>query len=155
MWKALVDSYRLEPHPEGGFFRETYRAEQKIVKEGTTYSAATAIYFLLVEGAPSRFHRIGADEMWHFYMGSALLINELTPAGVYRQHRLGSQWAERERFQLFIPAGSWFAAETLGAFSFVGCTVAPGFVFSEFELAERAALAREYPRHRALIERLT
>ena len=135
MWKSLVESYHLSPHPEGGYYRETYRAEQEVLKNGAPYHASTAIYFLLIKDSPSRFHRIGADEMWHFYSGDAVHIHELTLDGKHRLHRLGSDWQSGDQFQLFIPAGSWFAAETMGEFSFVGCTVAPGFVFSEFELA--------------------
>ena len=155
MWTSLIESYQLKPHPEGGYYKETYRSPQTVLKGDAAYDASTGIFFLLVQNSPSRFHRIQSDEMWHFYTGDSLHIHELSVDGTYRLHTLGADWLSGQHFQRVIPAGSWFAAETVGDFSFVGCTVAPGFVFSEFELATTTELIERYPDQEALIRRLT
>ncbi|HEY0274365.1 MAG TPA: cupin domain-containing protein [Chitinophaga sp.] len=154
---------QLEAHVEGGAFRETYRSALQLPKAALpgafkgNRAAATGIYFLLEEGQYSAFHRIAADEMWHFYDGYPLSIYEITPAGALLHHRLGRNPEAGEQLQHVIPAGSWFASrtETPGGFALVGCTVAPGFDFADFELAGRAALQAAYPQHAALIATLT
>jgi len=155
MWKKIVERFGLLPHPEGGFYRECYRSEQPVVVGERSFSASTAIYFLLRSGAPSHFHRIASDEIWHFYMGDSLIIHELNQNGFYLCHKVGSGLERGEEFLQMIPAGSWFAAETMGAYSFVGCTVAPGFEFQDFELASQKDLIRAFPDQEALIQRLT
>jgi len=158
----LVASLGLIPHPEGGFFAETYRAAESVRAEhlparfGGDRSFSTAIYFLLVSGHPSHLHRLHADELWHFHEGSPVTIHVLEPAGGYRTIRLGAAISEGETFQAAIPAGCWFGAEVLApdSYALVGCTVAPGFDYVDFELGERAALLAAYPEHRELIERL-
>ena len=158
-----IDSFKLLPHPEGGFYRETYRAELKLPhaalpqRFGGDRSACTAIYFLLEGDQFSAFHRIAADEMWHFYAGAALAVHEIDEAGEHIETRLGPDPERGDTFQYVVPAGRWFAsclAEGKG-FALVGYTVAPGFDFAEFEIAERAALAGQYPRCASVIERLT
>jgi predicted cupin superfamily sugar epimerase len=152
----LVEKYQLLPHPEGGYYKETYRSNELIAHEalpqrfsgGRQYS--TAIYFLLEQGNFSSFYRIQCDECWHFYTGDPLLVHVIHPDGNYQLINKG------EMFQAMVPAGSWFASETApgGQFSFVGCTVAPGFDFADFELAKAMELSKQFPEMKALINRL-
>jgi len=164
---ASADDYirdlGLQPHPEGGWFRETYRAAEAIPgsglpeRFGAERSISTAIYFLLKRGNFSAFHRIRSDELWHFYAGQSLVIHIIEPEGHCWAVRLGADTAAGESFQALVPAGCWFAAEVTagGEFALVGCTVAPGFDFADFELAQRENLIASYPAHRELITRLT
>jgi predicted cupin superfamily sugar epimerase len=159
-----VDKLQLLPHPEGGFYRENYRSPETIDAASVperfsgTRSISTAIYFLITAGNFSAFHRIKSDECWHFYTGDPLwvhLINDAT--GEYSIIELGNDLSGTGVFQAVVPAGYWFASETKagGSFSLVGCTVAPGFDFADFELAERNQLIAEFPAHTTLIQRLT
>lgn len=158
----FIKHLQLQPHPEGGFFKETYRSTGIIssqclppdFKGDRNYS--TAIYFLLQQGDFSAFHRIKSDECWHFYEGGSLLIHVIDKEGNYSCIRLGRKIDEGEVFQFVVPAGSWFASEPSQEveFSFVGCTVAPGFDFADFEMANTTVLSGEYPQHHLLIQRL-
>jgi predicted cupin superfamily sugar epimerase len=160
-----IERLDLRPHPEGGYFRETYRAAETIA--GAALPArfdgprpfATAIYFLITRDAFSALHRIRSDELWHFYAGDAVTLVVLDAEGTGRliTERLGREPARGEFPQVVIPAGVWFGAEVVsfGRFALLGCTVAPGFDFADFELGERASLLRQYPQHRGAIERLT
>jgi predicted cupin superfamily sugar epimerase len=121
----------LKPHPEGGHFRETFR--DSATRENSR-AHSTAIYFLLARGERSHWHRIDVAEIWHFHAGSPLALR-MSNAGRTETVRLGIDLAAGERPQAVVPAQVWQAAETLGAWSLVGCTVAPGFEFSKFELA--------------------
>jgi predicted cupin superfamily sugar epimerase len=124
----------LNPHPEGGYFRETFR-DSAIDASGR--AASTAIYFLLVGGQRSRWHRVDAAEAWHWHLGAPLALtiaNEAGLPGRYELH-LGTDLLAGERPQAVVPAGAWQRAESLGAWTLVGCTVAPGFHFAGFELA--------------------
>ncbi|CDY75168.1 FIG018171: hypothetical protein of Cupin superfamily [Caballeronia glathei] len=157
----LIRRFNLQPHPEGGFFRETYRAQSRVTREndggGETRSASTAIYFLLCDGAHSAWHRIRSDELWHFYAGDPIDIHVIDANGRLNTTRLGNALTHPGAvFQAVVPAGDWFAAECSSAAgaALVGCTVAPGFEFSEFELAASGALEAAHPEHRALIARL-
>lgn len=125
----LVRLLGLEPHPEGGFFRETFRDAHT---GGRAHS--TAIYYLLRVGERSRWHRVDAAEVWHFYAGDPLELL-LEDGGAVSTHRLGTDVARGERPQAIVPAHVWQSARPLGRFALVGCTVAPGFEFSGFELA--------------------
>ncbi len=117
---------------------------------------ATAIYFLLQENEVSALHRIKSDEIWHFYAGTPLLIHAIYPDGHYREQRLGSDCTDGDLYQVVVPAGCWFGAELVGKqFALVGCTVAPGFDFADFEMADRKQLSACYPQHTELIKRLT
>jgi uncharacterized protein len=155
----LIRRFDLQPHPEGGFFRETYRAADNVRREPSAdlRSASTAIYYLLCDGAHSAWHRIRSDEVWHFYAGDPLNVYVLEDDGALTVHRLGNP-LERDDcvFQAVVGSGRWFAAQCDDAASvaLVGCTVAPGFEFSEFELAGVDALIDLYPQHRDLIVRL-
>ncbi|SAL66454.1 hypothetical protein AWB71_03955 [Caballeronia peredens] len=157
--RELIERLKLEPHPEGGFFRETYRASGRVAREREPEwrSASTAIYFLLCDGAHSTWHRIRSDEVWHFYTGDPLDVHVLDASGAVVTHRLGNALVHPgSAFQAVVKAGDWFAAECHDASgaALVGCTVAPGFEFSEFELAAPGMLEARYPQHRDLIARL-
>lgn len=157
-----IDQFAMLKHPEGGWYKETYRAKgiisgSELEGFGGDRSYSTAIYFLLTNGNPSVFHRIKADEAWHFYDGDGILIHELDEAGRYTEHRLGLNLEEGEEPQLVIKGKSWFASEVVkeNGWCLVGCTVAPGFDFEDFEMAERRILIEQYPEHSELISRLT
>ncbi|HTI18985.1 MAG TPA: cupin domain-containing protein [Trinickia sp.] len=166
--REIIDRLELTPHPEGGYYRETHRDAAQVARlapDGAARAyapraASTGIYFLLCDEAYSAWHRIDADEMWHFYTGGPLDIHMLDDAGRLSTCRLGNALTHKEAsFQAVVPAGCWFAAERVPmpgdtAFSLVGCTVAPGFEFSAFELADVAALAARFPSHAALLKRL-
>ena len=127
----VIALLELKPHPEGGHFRETFRDE----REQAGRAASTAIYFLLKAGEVSRWHRIDAVETWHFYAGAPLRLMLSADGKETRAERLGVDLAAGERPQAVVPARCWQAAESLGAWTLVGCTVAPGFVFEAFEMA--------------------
>jgi predicted cupin superfamily sugar epimerase len=160
-----IERLDLRPHPEGGYFRETYRSAETIA--GAALPArfpgdrafATAVYFLLTRDAFSAFHRIRSDELWHFYAGDAVTLAILDADGTGRltTESLGRDPQRGELPQVVIPAGAWFAAEVAssGSYALVGCTVAPGFDFADFELGDRASLLAQYPQHRGVVERLT
>lgn len=151
--KFWIETLGLEPHPEGGFYKETYRA----AAGSGDRAASTGIYFLIEAGNISRLHRIDADEMWHFYAGDALIVHQISPAGTHSQILLGGEPEKGEVFQAVVPAGDWFGAEMSagGTFALVGCTVAPGFEFSGFELAKQDDLIARFPENEAIIKRLT
>jgi len=161
--RRLVETLSLMPHPEGGFFRETYRAPLRLPADALaptfpgTRDASTAIYYLLAAGDRSRFHRIRSDEVWHFYLGDPLQVIELTEAGMALVTTLGTDFAAGQVPQHVVPAGRWFGACPApgSSFSLVGCTVAPGFDFADFEMATAVALIREYPAAHAWVTRLT
>ena len=126
----IIRVLRLEPHPEGGHYRETFRD----AAAGSGRAASTAIYFLLREGEISRWHRIDAAEVWHWYAGAPLAL-AILEHDQRRDVRLGANLAAGERPQAVVPARAWQQAQSLGAWTLAGCTVAPGFEFAGFELA--------------------
>jgi predicted cupin superfamily sugar epimerase len=128
----IIARLGLEPHPEGGHYRETFR-DPRLDAGGRSFS--TAIYFLLVRGERSHWHRIDAVEIWHYYAGSALTL-QIADADGRRSVRLGPDLVAGELPQAVVPAQAWQAAESSGDWTLVGCTVAPGFDFAAFELAE-------------------
>ena len=158
-----VKRLRLEPHPEGGYFRQTYRSEITITREalpaafGGHRSASTAIYFLLEGKNFSAFHRLRSDEMWHFYIGTPVSVHVIDTSGKYFLIILGNDPETGHVFQAVVPAGCWFASHVADweSFALVGCTVAPGFDFEDFEMGKRAELVANYPQHRELIRTLT
>lgn len=121
----------LSPHPEGGHFRETFRDGEPA--GGRAHSSA--IYFLLAAGERSVWHRVDAAEVWHHYSGAPLRLSIATEGGKVEDHRLGTDLAAGERPQIVVPANCWQSAESLGAWTLVGCTVAPAFEFAGFEMA--------------------
>jgi uncharacterized protein len=130
----IIARLELRPHPEGGYYRETFRDARA---EGCGRSKSTAIYFLLARGERSHWHRIDAVEIWHYYAGSPLdlqIANENCPPHTVK---LGPDIAAGERPQAIVPASGWQSAETTGDWTLVGCTVAPAFEFASFELAPK------------------
>ena len=157
-----IERLDLQPHPEGGWYRETYRASlllphSALPDHSGGRSASTAIYFLLAGEQFSALHRLRSDEVWHFYTGSSLIVHVIAPDGDYQQLLLGSDAESGEHFQAIVPAGCWFGLSLRqpNTYALVGCTVAPGFDFADFEMAQRDQLTTQYPQHRTTIERLT
>lgn len=150
--KQLIAELDLKPHVEGGYFREYYRAGCQYPLGAGGRSCSTAIYYLLEGGSCSAFHRLDADEIWHFYEGSPLHLHLLGENG-HTPLRLGAGAC----FSALVPAGTWIAAEPGedSGYSLAGCTVAPGFEFEGFEIAERKDLLDKFPEQAELIERLT
>jgi len=158
-----IAKLRLEVHPEGGYFRQTYKAEltlsQAALPSGFTgaRAASTAIYFLLDGENFSAFHRLRSDEVWHFYDGAPLVVHVIEPEGKVSRILLGRDLEVGQVLQAVVKAGCWFASHVAdwNSFALVGCTVAPGFEFEDFEMGRRRKLVERYPLHEKLIERLT
>ncbi|MUP44840.1 cupin domain-containing protein [Gramella sp. BOM4] len=161
--QEIIEKLDLKPHPEGGFFRETYRSKGEIAAAGLNsnyYSSrnySTCIYFLLTSEKFSAFHRIKQDEIWHFYDGATIELHIISESGVLDSIKIGRDIFNGQTPQVIVPGGSWFAAEVSSkdSHSLVGCTVAPGFDFSDFELADRTRLISEFPQHEDLIRKFT
>lgn len=154
--RAVVQALGLAPHPEGGYYRETFRAALAVDAPQGRRAASTAIYFLLPAGHFSALHRVRSDEVWHHYEGDAVELYMLREDGEAEVVRLGNDLARGDRPQVVVPAGVWQAAVPVGdQYALCGCTVAPGFDFADFELPTRAALVQRFPAIRELVERLT
>ena len=161
--KYWVEKLQMQSHPEGGYFTETYRSTE-IMNKNTLpkrfsgdRNFSTGIYFLLESHHFSAFHRIQSDEMWHFYAGDALNIYYIDNQGLMQIIRLGNDPEKGEVFQAVIPAGALFGSKPASenTYSLVGCTVAPGFDFADFEMPDRQTLLREFPEHESIISILT
>jgi predicted cupin superfamily sugar epimerase len=160
--QQLIEQYSLQPHPEGGWYKQTYKSNEYISADalperfGGSRAFSTAIYFVLDQGNFSAFHRIKSDECWHFYAGDPLLVYVLQPDGALAIIHLGNDIAKRQMFQYVVPANCWFASKPApgSTYCFVGCTVAPGFDFADFELADAPALSNLYPQHESIIRQL-
>ena len=161
--KQIIVELELIPHPEGGFFREVYRSDEFIDKQNLPFRYnsnryfSTSIYYLLVGKNVSHFHRIKSDEVWHFYKGSNLIIHCLDESKGYTRIKIGSDILSGTNPQHTIKKGTWFAAEIedKNSYSLIGCTVAPGFEYDDFELASRSKLINLFPKEKELITRLT
>jgi predicted cupin superfamily sugar epimerase len=161
--KDWIERLQLRPHPEGGFFRESYRSAETISREHLPARFAgdrafsTAIFFLLEGDDFSALHRIKQDEVWHFYDGGPLTVVSIAPDGMLCSVNLGRDAAAGEVLQAVVPAGYVFGARPSDprTFSLVGCTVAPGFDFADFEIPSRQELIGRFPQHAAVIEELT
>ncbi len=159
----IVEKLEMKAHPEGGFYKETYRSEGVIPKDvlagdfSGDRNYCTGIYFLLTSDNFSAFHKIKQDEMWHYYAGSSLYVHVITPEGKYIKYAVGMNLDQGESPQLVVPANSWFASSVKDnqGYSFVGCTVSPGFDFDDFVLAERNFLIKQYPDHSEIISKYT
>ncbi len=161
--KKYIQELHLEPHPEGGFYRKTYQSSISINEhdlpdrfEGNRF-AASAIYFLLTNDSFSAFHRLQADELWHFYTGSPITLYCIDLNHQLQTYYLGNPLIHpKASFQVHIPSQTWFAAEVTNTdgFALVGCTLSPAFDFADFELANKGKLLKEYPQYAELIERL-
>ncbi len=157
-----VKNLDLLPHPEGGYFRQTYKSAHTVAVSHIRADVvdprhlATAIYFLIERGNFSAFHRLKSDEQWHFYAGDPLIVHMIDTDGSYTNQVIGLDLENGQRPQYTVPAGVWFASEVYanGAFSLVGCTVSFGFEFTDFTLADKR-LIDTFPQHTQLIERLT
>lgn len=147
---ALIERLQLQPHPEGGWFRETHRSQEP---GADGRCASTSILFLLEHPHVSHLHRIDAEELWYWHAGAALEVSAIHPDGRLEVHRLGPEGS----FQAVVPKGCWFGAAlpVPGTWALVGCAVAPGFEFSGFEMARGEEILAQFPRHRGTIEALT
>jgi predicted cupin superfamily sugar epimerase len=158
-----IKHLQLNKHIEGGWFSEVYRSALTFSKEqlpasfSSERNACTHIYFLLEKNGFSAFHRIKSDELWHFYAGDPLIIYEIDESGKMKEHLLGKDAENGQLLFSVIKGGNWFASEVVqgGEYGLAGCTVAPGFDFNDFELAERNVLLKAYPQHTEVIDRLT
>ena len=160
--QQLIHQYQLQAHPEGGWYKQTYKSAETIAgsalpkRFGGDRSMSTAIYFLLEQGNFSAFHKIKSDECWHFYAGDPLLIYVIDGNGKLEIVTLGNDIDKGQLFQFVVPANCWFASRpaTSSVYCFVGCTVAPAFDFADFELANATTLSTLYPEHQVLIAQL-
>jgi predicted cupin superfamily sugar epimerase len=159
--QQLIVQLQLERHPEGGFYKEVYRTAATIAPGNLPgidgeRNYCTSIYYLLQDGDFSAFQRIKSDEIWHFYAGGTLQLHLLDMQFGYQCFSLGNTLTDGAQFQVLMPANVWFAAEPAPGtdFTLAGCTVAPGFDFRDFEMAEKSALRQDFPQQALLIDRL-
>lgn len=157
--RDLVEKFNMQKHPEGGYYKETYRSGSEANFENFEgkRNYATGIYFLVEATNFSAFHKIKSEEMWHFYGGDPLEVIEITLEGKLITTTIGNNIESGEVFQYTVKAGNWFASRVKkgGQFSFVGCTVWPGFDFRDFVLADKISLQNEFPQHKKIIDELT
>jgi len=156
----VIERLGLRPHPEGGYFSETFRSAARItLPDGRIRASSTAIYFLLSSGTFSALHRVSSDEVWHFYDGVPLELTTITPDGAIALITLGRDIAAGQRPQHVVTAGVWQGARPGGSltegYTIVGCTVAPGFDFADFEMPGREFLEQLFPQHIGVIRELT
>lgn len=161
--EKIIQRLELEPHPEGGYFKETYRSEGKIsqnhlpdVFDGDR-NLSTCIYFLLTSETFSAFHKINQDEFWHFYKGSAIQLFMISEEGKLSEVIIGNNLENGEVPQFVVPKNYWFAARIIQpeSYALVGCTVSPGFDFRDFILPSRAELLEKFPQHEKVITQFT
>ncbi len=159
----FIDQLKLEPHPEGGYFKEIYRSSESIESNclPDRYSSdrnfGTSIYYLLKDDQKSHLHRLKSDELWYHQYGGTLEIHLISLKGEYKKLLLGSNFENGEQLQIIIPKGNWFGAclNKEKSFTLVGCAVIPGFDFSDFEMGDREALLNVFPQHEGIIKKLT
>ena len=159
--KYYIQKLQLNKHPEGGYYREIYRSGEIIFidapNQNRKRNVSTSIYFLLEGSQKSKFHKLKSDELWHFYDGTAVKIYILDGNGKVTETMIGRDIENGGLFQTTIGNNNWFAAEVIDkrSFTLIGCTVSPGFDFSDFELAKRENLLRKFPDHKELILKFT
>ncbi len=159
----IIEKLKLAEHPEGGYYKEVYRSEMLISNKelGKSFNGdrnvSTSIYFLLTSDTFSAFHKIKQDELWHFYKGTAIEIHIIHLDGKYERKIVGTDLLNHEVPQVVIPANTWFAAKVIqdDSYGLVGCTVAPGFDFRDFELANTLDLRAAFPEYSELIQKFT
>lgn len=159
----IIQTLELIPHPEGGYFREVYRAEENInqamlpPRYNGNRSFLTSIYYLLKNDDISRFHILLSDEIWYFHTGSTVIMHQIDLDGNYSRHLLGQNYSAEEMPHILVKKNTWFGAEIKNkdSFALVSCAIAPGFEFSDFKLADRNELITKYPQHIDLIIKLT
>jgi predicted cupin superfamily sugar epimerase len=149
-----IQHLNLEAHPEGGFFKRSFRSNEEIQNKGRMLY--TSIYFLLRSGDVSHFHRLQSDELWYFHAGSSLSVHIIHENGVYEEARLGLNLDKGEVPQVLVPKNAIFGSSLTeqGAFSLVGCMVSPGFEYEDFELFTQNELLTDYPQHKEIIRKL-
>jgi len=161
--KLIADKFKMMPHPEGGYFKEMYKSDEKILsghlpeRYGDERKFSTAIYFMLADNQFSALHRIKSDELWHFYSGSSLTIYVIDEKGNLSLIKLGVDFEKGDVPQAIVKRNYWFGAHVneKNSYSFVGCTVAPGFHFDDFEMGDRKNLLKLFPQHEEVIIKLT
>jgi uncharacterized protein len=161
--EKIIKKLKLIPHPEGGYFRETYRSAGEIKQKSLDKkykgkrNFSTCIYFLLTSNDFSAFHKVTQDEIWHYYDGSPLYLHMISPEGKYSKINIGNNIEKGQVPQFVVPGGHWFAAAVIkkNSYSLVGCTVAPGFDFNDFELGDRRKLIKKFPEYKKIIADLT
>lgn len=148
-----IEVLGLEEHPEGGYYKETYRKE--VEYEGR--SLATNIFYLLPSGRVSKFHRLQCDEIWYYHYGSPLIFYFFTPDNKFEKHTLGLDPDKGEELSLLVPAKTIFGAEVqkTESFTLVSCNMSPGFHFEDFEMFEEKDLVEQFPQHKSIIRKLT
>jgi len=159
----FIEKLNLIEHPEGGYYKETYRSSGEFTTstDGETFpngrAYSTAIYYLLTGGQVSKFHRIRSDEIWHFYAGTSATIHIIHPDSLYQALYLGSDIENGQQFQHIVPAQCWFGVtvDNPAGFFLAGCTVAPGFDFRDFEMADPYKMKQAFPEHNAIIDQLS
>lgn len=162
-YKEIIKQLELNPHPEGEYYKEIYRSAEKISKEffPSRYNGArsfsTSIYYMLAGEQISVFHKLESDEIWNFYSGSPLYIHLLDEKNGYKKVKLGNKFLNGELPQYIIPRGTFFAAEVedKNSYSLIGCTVAPGFEFEDFEFGNANQLIKQFSEQKELILRLS
>ncbi|WP_373058147.1 cupin domain-containing protein [Zunongwangia sp. H14] len=160
--REIIKKLDLKPHPEGGYFRETYRSKEEIEEAhlpgfDSKRNFSTCIYFLLTSSTFSAFHKIKQDEIWHFYDGAPIRLHLISEEGEHSEVIIGKNFSAGEVPQFVVPGGYWFAATVAeeDSYTLVGCTVSPGFDFEDFILGERKELQKKFPQHHKLISHLT
>ena len=158
--QAWIDRLGLLPHPEGGFYKETYRAGFQVTPDqgptqGLSTSAVTSIYYMLEGEDFSAFHRIAYPEIWYYHDGEPLTVHEISPDGIYQARTLGK--GEGQVLSLVVEPGVWFAAELPGkqGYGLVSCAVAPGFDFGVFEMGKKQELLNQFTGYEAILNRLS
>jgi uncharacterized protein len=155
--QKLIDQLQLQPHIEGGYYKETYRSIEKVINHnGEPRDLATLIYFLLPSGKFSKFHKIASDEIWLYQQGAPVAIHLLLEDGSHKTEILGSELDKGHQLQVIIPKNTLFGAEVLGdnTYALSACMVAPGFDFADFQLYTAETLMEHYPQHHTIIAHL-
>ena len=156
--KKIVNFHKMESHPEGGWYKETYRSKEVTsINNLGDRNLMTSIYFLLESHQTSNFHRIESDELWFYHSGSPLTVHCIYPNGNYEMLHIGPDFENGQAFQALVPKGTIFGStvDIENTHALVGCTVSPGFDFNDFKLFERQELIDIYPQHQSIIEKLT
>lgn len=150
----IIEELKMQPHPEGGFYSETYKSELSV--EGQNRKLMTVIYFLLSNENVSRFHRIKSDEFWFYHGGCPLTVHTLTEEEGHTEYKVGMNFGEGQKPQLLVPKNTIFGSSVdEEGYALVSCAVAPGFEFEDFELFSKADLMVDFSEHESIINRLT
>ena len=161
--QEIINTLELKKHPEGGYYKETYRSKG-FINSGSldknyvgNRNYSTCIYFLLTSDEFSAFHKIKQDEIWHFHEGSPIQLHTISEKGVHLEFKIGNNITNGEQPQLIVPGNHWFAASinSKNSYALVSCTVSPGFDFSDFLLPTRKELIAKFPQHKELINKYT